>query len=573
MKLVSFSVRNYRSITTTHKLKIKDSTILIGPNNEGKSNILKALVVVLGLISRLETSGFSRGRIYRRTRFRRYNNDYDYDWDRDFPISLQESDPNGSSVFNLEFRLAPEEITEFKQEVKSSLSGNLPIQITIGKDDPGFKVKKQGPTASLSAKSNEIAHFIGERLDFKYIPAIRTAESAQNIVNDMVARELMVVESDTKYVEALNEIEAIQKPILDKISSNIKETLTEFLPAVKDVQVTVSQEQRYHALRYSCDIKVNDGTATLLKYKGDGVQSLAALSLMRHVSERSAKGRHLILAIEEPESHLHPNAIHQLRRVLNEMSSKHQIIMTSHNPLFVDRHDISSNIIVTENKAAPAKNINDIREILGVRASDNLRNAEVVLIVEGEDDKIALSSLLSHASNKLRESLSNGILAIDSLLGGANLSYKLAQIRDVLCDSYVFLDYDRCGLDSAEKAKAAGLLSDADLTYSICPGMSEAEIEDMYEIETYKGMVSRRYGVELNNQKFRTNKKWSDRLKEVFRSHGKDWNDNVEKKIKAEVADIIAANHDTALNSHKREAFTDLVNALEEKLSRLKSAL
>ncbi|MDA8214736.1 MAG: AAA family ATPase [Nitrospiraceae bacterium] len=577
MKLVSFSVQNYRSITKAHKLPIKDSTLLIGPNNEGKSNILKALVTVLHLVSQLGTSSLFKGRIRRiprpKTRFKHgYSLPYDYEWERDFPISLQSKKPDGESIFNLEFLLTHEEIVEFKREVGSNISGTLPIQITIGKKEPGFKIIKPGPGAkSLSNKAEAIARFIGQRLDFEYIPAIRTAESAQSIVEDMVARELAVVEKDDAYIQALGEIERLQKPILDIISQSIKETLSEFLPAVRDVQVNVSQEQRYLALRYSCDIIVDDGTATLLQHKGDGVQSLSALSLMRHTSERGARGRHLILAIEEPESHLHPNAIHQLKRVLKEMSNKHQIIMTSHNPLFVDRQDISSNIIVTENKAIPAKNINGIRKILGVRASDNLRNAELVLIVEGEDDRIALTALLSHASEKLRNALSLGTLAIDSLLGGSNLPYKLAQIRDVLCDSYVFLDHDKCGIDSAEKAKTEGLLSDADLTYSICPGMSEAEIEDMYEVEAYKGMVYHRYGVDLSNTKFRTNKKWSDRMKEVFSIHGKHWDDGVEKRIKAEVADIIAAYPANALNQHKRPAFDALVTALEEKLSRLRS--
>ncbi|MBK8686880.1 MAG: AAA family ATPase [Betaproteobacteria bacterium] len=44
MELVSFSVSNYRSITSAYKLPIRSPTVLIGPNNEGKSNILRALV-------------------------------------------------------------------------------------------------------------------------------------------------------------------------------------------------------------------------------------------------------------------------------------------------------------------------------------------------------------------------------------------------------------------------------------------------------------------------------------------------------------------------------------------------
>ena len=46
MRLVSFSVTNYRSITKAYKLPIRQATILIGPNNEGKSNILRGKRVV-----------------------------------------------------------------------------------------------------------------------------------------------------------------------------------------------------------------------------------------------------------------------------------------------------------------------------------------------------------------------------------------------------------------------------------------------------------------------------------------------------------------------------------------------
>src|SRR5207302_5609296 len=140
-------------------------------------------------------------------------------------------------------------------------------------------------------------------------------KTAYEIVGELVEKELSVVESDAGYLEALKSVAKIQQPVLDKISASIKETLKEFLPNVKEVRVSISEEERFRALRRACEIVVDDGTPTQLIRKGDGVQSLAALSLMRHASESSGSGRNLILAIEEPESHLHPNAIHQLKRV------------------------------------------------------------------------------------------------------------------------------------------------------------------------------------------------------------------------------------------------------------------
>lgn len=43
MKLVEFSVKNYRSITDAHRIVLQNKTVLVGKNNEGKSNLLTAL--------------------------------------------------------------------------------------------------------------------------------------------------------------------------------------------------------------------------------------------------------------------------------------------------------------------------------------------------------------------------------------------------------------------------------------------------------------------------------------------------------------------------------------------------
>jgi predicted ATP-dependent endonuclease of OLD family len=47
MKLVSLTVENFRSITSARKIPISQMTTLIGPNNEGKSNILRALAIAM----------------------------------------------------------------------------------------------------------------------------------------------------------------------------------------------------------------------------------------------------------------------------------------------------------------------------------------------------------------------------------------------------------------------------------------------------------------------------------------------------------------------------------------------
>lgn len=510
MQIVSFSVSNYRSITTAYRLPIRQSTVLIGPNNEGKSNVLRALVTTLEVLQELS------GRRIMRGRFRSYSVDSrgGYSWAHDFPISLKDKKPEGESVFEIEFQLTSQEVAEFAKEVGNNLNGTLVVQLSLGKQSPGFKVLKRGPGGpALSKKAEKIASFVAKRININYIPAVRTSEAAEEIVSRMVEREMSAIETDPAYIKALAEVAKLQQPLLDLLSNGIKSTLQEFLPNVKQVKVAISQEARYRALRRVCEIIVDDGTPTSLARKGDGIQSLAALSLMRQALGSSIAGKQLILAIEEPESHLHPNAIHQLKSVLNEIARTNQVIMTTHCPLFVDRASIKSNIIVHRNRARAAKNVREIRDVLGVRASDNLQHAELILVVEGEEDRRAVKALFTQHSRLLASALSQGALGIESLQGGSNLSYKLSQIRESLCISHSFLDHDEAGIKAFEKATQDGLLTGADIHFTVCDGRSEAEIEDLYEETLYATMLQNKYGVSTQNPKFRGREKWSDRLK------------------------------------------------------------
>ena len=52
MKLLSFSVTNYRSITSAQGVTLSQKTVLIGRNNEGKSNVLRALQTSMQLLQR-----------------------------------------------------------------------------------------------------------------------------------------------------------------------------------------------------------------------------------------------------------------------------------------------------------------------------------------------------------------------------------------------------------------------------------------------------------------------------------------------------------------------------------------
>lgn len=570
MRLSSLTVTNFRSITKAHKLHFGDSTVLIGPNNEGKSNILRALVTAIRvlrrgqLMLRTHPPGAAKARMHSlsHSAFRRF-----YSWESDFPMHQRVKSPDGRSEFVLDFEFDQADIGSFKKKFGVKLSGGkLGIKIALGKETGAISVSIRGPAAkALSDRAPSIALFIAERIQVQYIPAVRTQKSAHDVVDEILESELESIESDPKYAAALKEIETLQAPVLAALSKRLKTTLKQFLPAIRDVKVRIEDETRSEALRKS-EIIIDDGNPTHLKYKGDGVQSLAALALMRSSFDSDQEPVHTIVAVEEPESHLHPSAIHSLKAVLSDMATRQQVVITTHNPLFVDRAKISSNIVVKDSKARSAKSVAEIREILGVRASDNLRHAEIVLLVEGAEDQVALEALLPAVSEPLRTALKNGKIAVETLNGGSNLSYKAGLVQQALCKCHCFLDNDKEGRTAFERARIEGILADADVNYVICNGMPDSEFEDVIDVALYSNLILNKYRVSLESPKFKGNRKWSDRLKATFENQGKQWSDRIETEVKRIVAEAVAASPSTALNAHKRACVDGLVAALEMRI-------
>lgn len=565
MKLVKFSVTNFRSITQANKIPISKIAVLIGKNNEGKSNMLRALNIAMNIL-----------RFHADEHRRRYglgfssrNNETHYRWERDFPLPYQSRTKNTQSIFRLEFELSNGEVQEFKNKIGSNLNGTLPIEIRIGKDqEPRIKVIKTGRGAkTLNAKSKNIAEYIADRIFFNYIPAVRTDQEAIRVVNEMMSQELAKLESDDEYKKALDTIRDLQTPILNSLSQNIKESLIEFIPHIKDVIIEIQESRRRYALRQQLDIIIDDGNKTNLEFKGDGVKSLATLGLLKNIS--SNEGGVSLVAIEEPESHLHPGAIHILRDTIYELAGVNQVIVSTHNPLFVDRNNLRSNIIIDSGKAKAAKSIKEIRDIIGVKASDNLLNANFVLVVEGEEDIVSLKALIPVLSEKLSKNLKNNLLVVDKIGGAGNLSYKLSLLKNSLCSTHVLLDNDEAGRQAFEKAKVQASLKIKDCTFINCNGMTNSEFEDCLDKNVYKQVILDEYGVDISVSEFRGNKKWSDRIMSVFLSQGKPWTEQIEAQVKATVAKAVAKNPENALSQHKRSSIDAMIGSLEKLIDKM----
>ena len=559
MKLSDFSVVNYRSITTARKIKTNNMTVLVGKNNEGKSNILRALTLAMDIMKI-----YSKDPRSLQIAVRPYLKNH-YSWEKDYPISLQEKNPNGWSSIDLNFELDEQDILAIRSMTGIRLSGCIPVRVSTNGAAAKIDIPKRGTAAFADADNKKkIIEYVCFKIDFNFIPAVRTEYDALRVVDSLIEKSLETLDTNPDYINAMNKIEELQQGILDGISNQIIEPLQEFLPTVRNVQIHIQNERRRIAMRRNTEIIIDDGTPTPIQQKGDGIKSLTALAILNIPARVD---RVSVVAIEEPESHLHPESARQLYDTIMSLSQTHQIVLTTHSPLFVNRTNLKENIIVNDGKATPVKKIKEIRDVLGIHISDNLTNAEHVLIVEGEDDKIALEKLLPSMSTKIKRAIQNGTFIIDYIGGAGNLPYKLSFYRNLQCKYHVLLDNDDAGRHAGSEAERQGLLDVRNVTYTICNGSPNAEIEDCYNKAVYENAILNEFGVNINVAEFRGNKKWSDRIAGCFLSQGKLWNDAMEKRVKLVVANEISEEVDTVLNEHKRSSMDALVTSLETLLS------
>jgi putative ATP-dependent endonuclease of OLD family len=567
MRLVSFTIENYRSITDARRIGLEDYTVLLGPNNEGKSNILNALnlgMEAIRVFRPYTTNGPDGSRMEMPFNARKAMESYD--WKRDFPIALQEKLPQSSTLIGLDFELTEKERQEFKQEIGSSISEFLPLKLAFGPNRFSLTVSKQGKgQKKLNKKGGQICAFVHQRVRFEYIPAIRTVGQASSLISRLIERELKVVEERPEYQEALEKIESLERPVLESLSASVTSTVKNFLPGVSKIKLELRKDPYRTTTRRAVDISIDDGVSTHIERKGEGVQSLVALSIMRHIAQQQKGSAFSVIAIDEPESHLHPEAARELRQVMMELSGSNQVVLSSHSPLFVHLTRPSSNIIVQNKRATPAKTVRDVRECLGVRLSDNLQNAELVLLLEGEADRVAISSLLMAHSSILDEAMKDGRLGIDTLGSASGLSSKASFYKSNACKIHCFMDNDEAGKEAIKKALDDNYISLADYHYAVDPGKAKSEFEDLVDENVYLEPIKTKYDVDVSHGRDKK-RKWSERVRKSFFVKGRDWED-VKNDVKTIVANCVARDPKTAIHNSKFEPIQSLIRSLEKKLT------
>lgn len=552
MKLSYVSIANYRSITTAHKIQPSSLTVFVGKNNEGKSNTVKAIALGMKIIE-------SIGRTGRRLPFVRNS----FEWVRDFPIGLQDSKKlkNKSTKIRFDFYLNDNEVDELYQLIGSNINGELSIYIELGENNRlSVTVPKKGKNAkALSSKIGPICSFICRHFEVQYIPAIRSEKSAVSVMSDLLELELRNI-NDQVYIDSLEYINKKQEEVIDNLSKRITKDLENFLPEIKKVSLNYNLYRSPNTFnRGILNVMIDDGIPTDLSYKGDGVKSLITMALLSSTSNNKDR----LVIVDEPENSLHPGAIRYISGVLHKLSDSCQVIVSTHDPIFVNRFNVSSNWIVDNHKATQAKKIDDIRNTLGIICSDNLMYSDYVIVVEGPTDRDFLLKVFKNRP-RIMDALSSNFISIRVIGGINNLKSEVYSLQRYCCNFLLLLDYDKAGKEGAKSIKESFSVSDKNIRYFRKDSdRYECELEDLFDLNIYKDYLLEN-GIDISNNKFKDNsKKWSNRIANIASEVGIDFSPELENELKMGIQNLIKDSNSFLTNKGEM-----LINAICEKIEK-----
>ncbi|GHD46887.1 hypothetical protein D9V29_09260 [Mycetocola manganoxydans] len=533
MRLVEVTVKNYRSIESQTKFGVEDLTSLIGPNNEGKTNLLRALALGMFLIERwgslperisgqAELSGPDAAMLLRGSRgvgVSRRSDSIGYNWSDDYPLAKQERKGTHPTVLRLKFKLTDEEIRDFTQATGISNNGELPVEISLSRAAASFGVLKPGRgAAGHKAKASEIAGFIAQRLSFVLIPAVRTVEQARTLLNDLARLRIREIAKSEEYMELSRKLSDLRQIAVDGVSSELTASVRRYLPSVTDIQVVTTDFERSDTVD---DVLINDGSVTSIANKGDGVKSLVTLALIQELARENAKSHSFILAVDEPEAHLHSTAVHELQVLFQDLSTDQQVILATHNPIFVNRDKIDSNVLVLANEAKPAKSIAQIRQAIGVLLHDNLDSAETVVLVEGVTDTNVLPRLLTLGDPHLTSDIQSGRVIFKATTGTGKLRQHIVREKSTVCRIIAVLDGDEAGQQEAKRLRDESLLVTGNIFLIRDTNRKFSELEDILEPRVYLESLSSELDRTFQAKHFSNrSRKWSKNLEAAAHSLG-----------------------------------------------------
>ena len=413
----------------------RDLQLIAGPNNAGKSSIVRAISTFFANPTGGELLALQPVNSY-----------------------FKELGARTLSSIKIWFDcLTDEEATAFGTAVRQD--GKFWVSIRCGRGgDVSYRASRDTAADASRALYLEVIN----RFQFILVPSVRvvTARSGgeeQALERLLDTLEAILVRSGTSRSTALQQevksrlepLERLVQDVLDRSASAIASELP-----FQEQELTFKVPDARSALRgmlESVVIESNADASVSIADRGTGFQSALVLGILRYVAEQEAQGEsNLMFAVEEPEAFLHPQTQRAMARILERISSDAQVLITTHSSVVVDTFHVSRICRLplmpagmTLDWKLPSLDESDAGRLSRYcsAANSELIFANAVIFVEGEGDKPVVERLLDKLTLSPGGHYSLGITVIDAT--GLNKIRYLVQLATLFgVRSYVIADKD-----------------------------------------------------------------------------------------------------------------------------------
>lgn len=378
MKIKSIRIRNFRTIQDETSIDLEDYATIVGPNNSGKTNILKAIQIF----------------------FTGYDNKEGYDRKRDFTrtgsktskttINVTFSKEKDTSFDQAIFR-EYEEIYDFL-EIDIVNFSEFTIYLTFNENNPNYQLhsnvkKKADKSGPYSTKQKNI---ITKVLDHFSVHYIASEKSVKEVFNNLVT-PLISVELGKKLLE--------NKKMINSVFESTSNTITKHLTDcdLHDFKFTIRPpEDQFSKMIKGFEFLLNDSIETNVFEKGMGIQTASLLACFLWVTEKEKSAdKQVVWLLEEPESFLHPSLSETHKKLLERLRSMSVVINSTHSLQFVPQDPLKvlgSVIDANKTKINKFKTYSDatksLRETLGIEFSHFFNLGLSNVFCEGQTDRM-----------------------------------------------------------------------------------------------------------------------------------------------------------------------------------------
>jgi putative ATP-dependent endonuclease of OLD family len=469
MLLTRLQIENFRGIKSLD-LTLGETTVLIGENNSGKTTVLHALRACL---QHLRGSG--RASVFE---------------DFDFHFDGASSDPTTAPPIVITLTFEESKPDEWFEEVERQLGGDASIVMLMPPDDhlrvqlrvtsEFSKVNQEVDTGfdfldatgkPLAPKSKGRLSALQQLRPLFYLSALRDAGKEFSRTSQFWAPFVKNSQIDAaKKADIEAQLQEINAEIIEAHGTfkGVREHLSKVQELVslgqKDVVSVDAVPARIFDMLNRTQVSIASSTGARLPIArhGEGTQSLTVLMLFdaflrsELARKQGVKDSQPIVALEEPEAHLHPSAVRALWKTIRDI--KGQKLIATHSGDLLSVIDVGSirrlyrrgsEVYVGQ---IPSGLLRDRErqkfDFLVRRTRGELFFARCWLLGEGETEAILFAGAAELLDVDLEQA---GVRCVEYRQG--DISYFLDAANSLGIDWHVFTDADAQGLSDAQKAK------------------------------------------------------------------------------------------------------------------------